>query len=154
MKDIYIRGIKLLLIILTVRIILSSGLSTLYTMKFFTFIYALFFLSVENFLYNALPNLLLLWILSCCTYYIHSKHAIKLILYILLIQVIVIFCGYYFMEDFQILFNLKASVSDIIERFYFSGYRFLSMSITYTLFVIIYYYKIDLPYQKMIEYSK
>ncbi len=149
MKDIYIRGIKLLLILLTVRIILSSVLSTLYTMEFFTFIYALFFLSVGNFLYNALPNLVLVGILSCCTYYIRNNESIKLIISILSIQIIVILIGYYFMEDFRILINPKASFSDIIEKCYFSGYRFFTMYITYTIFVIIYYYNIDMPYQKV-----
>ena len=70
------------------------------------------------------------------------------------IQVIVILCGYYFMEDFQILFNPKSTISDVIEKCYFSGYRFLTMFIIYNLFVIIYHYKIDLPYQKMVEYRR
>lgn len=154
MKDIYIRGIKLLLILLTVRIMLSSILSTLYTMEFFTFIYALFFLSIENFLYNALPNLFLVGILSLCTYYIRNNESIKLIISILSIQIIVILIGYYFMEDFRILINPKSSLSDIIEKCYFSGYRFFTMFIIYTMFVIIYNYTIDLPYQKKMEYFK
>lgn len=49
MKAIYIRGIKQLLILLTVRIIHSSVLSVLYIKKFFTFVYALFSLPIENF---------------------------------------------------------------------------------------------------------
>ena len=65
------------------------------------------------------------------------------------IQIIVILIGYYFMEDFRILINPKASFSDIIEKCYFSGYRFFTMYITYTIFVIIYYYNIDMPYQKV-----
>lgn len=64
------------------------------------------------------------------------------------IQIIVILCGYYFMEDFRILFNPKASISNMIEECYFSGYRFFTMYITYTVFVIIYFYNIDMPFQK------
>lgn len=52
------------------------------------------------------------------------------------------------MEDFRILFNPKASISNMIEECYFSGYRFFTMYITYTVFVIIYFYNIDMPFQK------
>jgi len=151
MKKIYCSGVKLLLKLLVLRIIIGSVLSTLYTFEFFTFYFALFFLSVENFLYNLLPNLILVLFLAISTIYIHKNNTLKLALYILSIQFIIVLCGYYFMEDFQILFKPKVTILEIIEMSYFSGYRFLTMFVTYTLFVIIFYYKIDLPYQKQLN---
>ncbi len=151
MKIIINKGIKLLIISLIVRTILSSILSTLYTLEIFTFIYGLVFLGVEKFFYNLVPNLIFVLLLCLSAQYLKFNGNIKLILYILFIIIFSSILGHYYMKDLQILFDTKASINDIIEDNYFTGYRYVTMLICYTTYVIIFYYKIEIPYQKSLK---